>query len=331
MTSAQQPPSPVAIIDLISGFRSARFLMAAVELGLFEALAAGPADLAGLAARTGLTPRAVRICADAMVAVGMLERDGDDYRNSAAAAAHLTEGAAADLRPFVRYSDKVSYPAWGDLADALRFGPTRRITDLDPETQKIFSEGIEVLNAAPAAALAVRADLAGRTRLLDVGGGTGSWSVALLRTRPGLTATVFELPQVVGLAERRIAGELMTERIGVAGGDLTVDELPAGHDCALLANVVHCFSPDNNRMLLAKIRRAVVPGARLLIADNWTDATHTRPVLAALMAGEYAVNIEDGDVYSVEEARDWLAATGWRFLGHEGLTDSKSVVVAEAV
>ncbi|MBM9506958.1 methyltransferase [Actinacidiphila acididurans] len=323
--------SPAPILDLVSGFRAAKFLMAASELGLFEALADAPADLDALAARTGLTRRAARICADAMVSLGMLVREGDTYRNSEAAAAYLTGTGPGDLRPFLRFSDRFSYPAWTDLAEALRSGPKAQITGLDPESQKIFSEGVEALNAGPAEALAATDRFAGRRRLLDIGGGTGSWSIALVRAQPELAATVFELPQVVGIAEQRIAEQGLSDRIGVVGGDLLAVELPTGHDSALLANVIHCFSPEENQALLAKARRAVEPGARLLLVDHWMDPTHTDPPIAALMAGEYAVNIEHGDVYSLDEGRDWLAATGWRFVAHDGLSGAKSLIVAEAV
>ncbi|RKT53772.1 methyltransferase [Saccharothrix australiensis] len=331
VTAPDRAVSPAAIIELVSGFRAAKFLMAATEIGVFEALADAPADLAGLAARTGLTRRAARICADAMVAIGLLVRDGDAYRNSDVAATYLTGSTDVDLRPFIRFSDRISYPAWDGLAHALRHGPRDQITDLDPERQRSFSEGVEALNAGPAAALAARADFTASRRLLDVGGGTGSWSIAVARSHPHLSATVFELPQVVGLARERIAARGLAGRIGVVPGDVLADELPTGHDCCLLANVVHCFSAEDNRRLLAKARRAVEPGARLLLVDYWTDPTHTRPVIAALMAGEFAVNIEHGDVYSSAEARAWLADTGWRFTAQDPIDGAKSVIVAEAV
>lgn len=326
-----ETPDPSPIIGLLGGFRAAKFLMAATELGLFEALACAPADLGELATRTGLTRRATRICADAMVAVGLVEREGDTYRNGPAAAAYLAGTGEEDLRPFVRFSDRASYPAWAGLAQALRNGPASRITDLDPETQKVFSEGVEALNAGPAAALAGTGHFTAAHRLLDVGGGTGSWSIAVARAHPHMTATVFELPQVARIARERIAGHGLSDRIGVAEGEVLTTELPAGHDVCLMANVIHCFSPSDNQRLLTATRTAVAPGARLLLADYWTDPTHTSPPIAAMMAGEYALASDDGDVYSTEEALGWLTATGWRFVGQHPLDGPKSVIVAEAV
>jgi SAM-dependent methyltransferase len=322
--------SPAPIVDLLSGFRAAKFLMAASELGVFEALASAQASIDVLAKRIGLTRRAARICADAMVAVGLIERDGDTYRNSAVAAAYLTGATAVDLRPFIRFSDRFSYPAWTDLARALRHGPARQIAALDPELQTIFSEGVEALNADAAAALAATGDFGDCQRMLDIGGGTGSWSIAVVGARPHMTATVVELPQVAAIARERIAERGLAGRIDVVGDDILTADLPAGHDCALLANVVHVFSPEDNQRLLASVRRVVRPGARLLLADYWTDPTHTEPPIAALMAGEFALNSADGDVYSLAEGREWLAATGWRFVTHDQLAGAKSAIVAEA-
>jgi len=107
-------------------------------------------------------------------------------------------------------------------------------------------------------------------------------------------------------------------------------DLPDGHDVFLVAKLVHYWSPRDNLTLLRRIRTAAVAGARLLLADFWTDPTHTQPVQAALMAGEFAVHLRDGDVYSVEEVREWLPTVGWRFVEHTPLAGPQSLIVAEA-
>ena len=144
-------------------------------------------------------------------------------------------------------------------------------------------------------------------------------------------ATVLDLPAVAGLANQRIADAGLAARIEVVVGDAMKGDLPSGHDVFLLANLVHYWSPEENRDLLRRVRRAAGAGAHLLLADFWTDPTHTMPVEAALMAGEFAVHLRNGDVYSVEEARDWLAETGWRFVAHTSLAGPQSLVVAETV
>jgi SAM-dependent methyltransferase len=327
-TADQLTPEP--IMQIASGFMAAKHLFAASELGLFEALADAPAGIDALAARVGLTRRAARISVDAMVALGLLERDGDFYRNSPVAAAFIAGRSLTDLRPLLRFWDKISYPTWEALAEVLGSGPRHQVFDLDDAQQAIFYAGIEAALAAPAAALGEVVDFSVHRRLLDVGGGTGSWSIATLTRYPHLRATVYELPVAAEIARARIADAGLADRISVVAGDALSDELPTGHDAVLVANVVHCFSPGDDAILLRRIRAAAPDGGRLLLADFWTDATHTKPPHAALIAGEFAVHVRDGDVYSVDEVRSWLPGTGWRFLTHAPLAGPQSLIIAEA-
>jgi SAM-dependent methyltransferase len=296
-------PNPAAIMQLASGFMAAKHLFAANELGLFEALADAPATLDALAARTGLTRRAARISADAMVALGMLEVQDGTYRNGTAAARFLSGPGPADLRPFLWFWDKISYPAWTRLAEAL---------------------------AGPAAALPEAVDLGPHQRLLDIGGGTGSWSIAIAQRHPHITGAVLELPTAVELARTRVAAAGLAQRITVITGDAMAGQLPTGYDAFLLANLVHYWSPEQNQDLLERVRQAAQPGSALLLADFWTNPAHTEPLQAALMAGEFATHIRTGDVYSVEEVRSWLDHTGWRFTDHRPLAGPQSLIVAQA-
>lgn len=324
------PQGPEPILRLAAGFMAAKHLFAASELGLFEALAGSPATIDALAARTGLTRRAARISADAMVALGLLERDGGSYRNSDAAATFLGGATRADLRPLLRFWDKISYPSWAGFAGALAAGPSKEITRLDGTLQQVAAEGIEAMLTGPAAALAASVDFPARRRLLDVGGGTGSWSIAIARAHPHMKATVFELPAVAAVARTRITDTGLGSRIDVVAGDAMGGDLPAGYDVCLLANIIHYYSPVQNQQLLRRVRAATGPGDLLLLVDFWTDPTHTQPLMAALMAGEFAAHLANGDVYSTSEARQWLEPSGWRFTGHQTLAGPISLITAEA-
>jgi O-methyltransferase involved in polyketide biosynthesis len=167
--------------------------------------------------------------------------------------------------------------------------------------------------------------------LLDVGGGTGSWSIAVARAHPQIGVTVFELPTVAEIARRRFAEVGLGSRAGVIAGDAMNEDLPTGYDVFLLANIIHYWSPEQNNGLLQRVRSAAEKGATLLVADFWTDPTHTKPFEAAMMAGEFAAALKNGDVYSVEEAQGWLDETGWRFVRHTPLSGPQSLIVAEAV
>lgn len=330
-TGQTAPITPDAIMQIASGFMASKLLFAASELGVFEALAEGPVDLEGLAARTGLTQRSAHVAADAMVALGLIERRGADYANGPVAATFLAGVTPADLRPLLRFWDKISYPSWTPLAVTLGRGrPDHQIFEIPDELKPVMSAGIEAATAGAAARLAAIAGLPPGTRLLDVGGGTGSFSIALATADPSLSATVLELPDIASIARDRVAESGAVGRVDVVGGDVLHDELPNGYDAFLVANLIHYWAPPTNIDLLARLRTAAAPGARLLLVDFWTDATHSQPVAAALMAGEFAAHVDDGDVYSVEECREWLATTGWRFGEHLPIAGPISLVTAEA-
>jgi O-methyltransferase domain/Dimerisation domain len=325
-TMMQEVPAavdPAPLFQVASGFMAAKHLFAASELGLFAALADGPATVHEIAQRTGLSRRAARISADAMVALGLVERDGGGHRNGAIAAAYLAGTGPADLRPFLRFWDRLSYVSWTRLADALRTGVAHGSFDLSPEDGEVFAAGVEAITAGSAHALADSGLLDDRRRLLDVGGGTGSFAVAALARHPAMSATVVEVEPVASVARARLG-----DRAEVVTADALADPLPAGHDAILVANLAHLFSPAHNVELLRRLRAIAAPDARLLLVDFWTDTEHTDPPFAALMAGEFALFSHEGDVYSEDEVREWLTATGWQFRERRPLAGPQTLIVA---
>jgi hypothetical protein len=120
-------------------------------------------------------------------------------------------------------------------------------------------------------------------------------------------------------------------RVKIVEGDFFRDPIPEGHDAILVANIIHCFPADYVLELLKRVRNAASIAARLLLVDFWTNATHTEPVFAALMAAEFLLTPGRGDVYSIDDASAWFRETGWRAIDHAPLAGPASLLVAEAV
>jgi SAM-dependent methyltransferase len=322
--------TPDRIFQIGSGFMAAKLLFVANEVHLFGHLAVGPASIGDLAERTSLAPRRLRILADAMVAQGLVERQGDRYQNGPVAAAFLCGQTPADMRPLLSLWNQLQYPRLATLDDTIRTGRGTDVLHLSEAEQRIFSEGVEAITAAPARALPITYDFRAHRRVLDLGGGTGSWLIALLRHDGHLDATLFELSSAAAIGRRRLADDPATARVAVVEGDFLGDPIPQGHDAVLVANVLHLYSPEHNLALLRRIREAVSDGARLLLADLWTDPTHTQPPLAPLIASLFLIDTGEGDVYSEEEGREWLQASSWRALERQPLAGPTSLIVAEA-
>ncbi|MBV9599006.1 MAG: methyltransferase domain-containing protein [Chloroflexi bacterium] len=318
------------ILQLGSGFRAAKLLFVANEVGVFEQLATGPTSLNGLAERTGLAPPRLRVIVNAMLAVGMIEANDGEYRNSPVAAAFLSGPDSEGLRPALRFWNRFSYPVWMKLEDAVRTGqPQSGRASWTEEQQQIFSEGVEAITRGAAQALVDRYDFGRHARVLDLGGGTGSWLVAILRRHSHLRGTLVERAGAAAIARRRLASQSATQNVEVIEGDFFRDPVPPGHDVVLVAHVLHGNTPARNVELLRRIRASVPEGARLLLADDWTNPTHTLPALAPLFAGEFFVFSGEGDVYSEEEVHAWLNESGWRPVGFTALAGPQSVIIAE--
>jgi hypothetical protein len=324
--------TPEPIMKIAMGFMAAKHLFAASDIGLFEALAAGPASIDELAKKTGVPSRTLGIVADAMVAIGLIERQGGRYRNQDTAAAFLAGNAGPDLRPMLRFWDQISYPLWQKVGEAVRTGHGQaQFGKFNPTEQQIFSEGVESISAPIAAALTTSYDFSRHRRVLDIAGGTGSFLIAVLRHYPSVRGTLFELPGACAVARQHLAGQPEGSRIDVVEGDMFKDALPEDHDALIVANTVHVLSRAHNIELMRKMRAGVKPGARLLLADLWTDPTHSEPAAAALLSGEFLVMSGEGQAYSEQEADVWLGQTGWRKLERKPLAGPASLIVAEAI
>lgn len=324
--------TPEPIMKIAMGFMASKQLFAANEIGLFEALASGPATLQELADKTGVPSRTLGIVSAAMVSVGLIGREGNHYRNSDAAAAFLAGREGPDLRPTLRFFDQITYPDWQRFAEAVRTDHGRpRFSDLTPEQQQIFSAGVEAFTAMGAATLARTYDFSRHRRILDVAGGTGSYLLAVLRQYDTLRGTLFELPGACAVAREKLAKEPEGSRIDVVEGDLFKDPLPDGHDALILANTAHVLSAAHNIELMQRMRAHVQPGARLLLVDLWTDPTHVQPTAAALMSGTFLLTSGEGQAYSEQEADAWLGQSGWRKLERKPLAGPSSLILAEAV
>jgi SAM-dependent methyltransferase len=322
--------TPDLIFQVANGFMAAKHLFVANEVGLFAALADSAATLDEVAQRIAVPRRTLRILADAMVALGLLERQGDNYRNTPTTFTFLSGRAPADLRPALRYWNRLNYLRWARLEEVVRTEqPVFGDFAFTPEEQQLYTEGVDAITTGTARALAATYEFTRHRRLLDLGGGTGSFLLAVLRQHPHIEATLFDLPAVSGLARRRLAGESMATRLHIVEGDFFTDPLPTDHDAILIANVFHNFLPERNRALLRQAGTFAPAGTRLLLVDFWTDPTHTQPLTAALMAGAFLLVSGEGDVYSAEEMRDLLQATGWRMLDHKPLAGPSSLIVAE--
>ena len=301
------------IQELGSGYREASVLAAAVDLGVFDAMAPGPMTADQAAEATDCDARATAMLLDALVAIGLLEKRGDGYSVPADVADLLTEDGADSFVPMARHHGNC-LRRWARLPWSVRSGkPAEECGSIrGPEAdQAAFIGGMHNISGPTADDLVARLSPLRFDHLLDVGGASGTWTIALLRAAPAAKATIFDLPQVIPMAHDHIAEVGMTDRVSFAAGDFYTDDLPGGCDLAWLGAIVHQNSRAQNRELFGKIHAALTHGGSLLIRDVIMDETRTHPPAGALFAINMLVATAEGGTFTFDELRADLESAGF--------------------
>jgi ubiquinone/menaquinone biosynthesis C-methylase UbiE len=315
--------SAAPLMQLSAGFWAFKTFAAAVEIGLFTSLSGGQAmTVSEAAAGLRIHERPADMLLAACAAMGLLEKDGDRYRNTPLSEEFLVEGHPRYFGGFVRFCDHREYPAWHHLVRAMR---TNRPLTWDPATQEsvfaaedpvmmeLFWEAMYSMSASTAQVLGERYDFSMHRRLLDVGGGWGVYPIQLCQRYAHLSATILDLAHVCAAAEQKIRAAGLSEVIGTVAGDFLADDpLPGGHDVILLGSILHDWDEDTGRQLLRKCWQALVPGGAILVCELLLNAERTGPLAAALMGMNMIVETEGGRNYSEADYMAWLADAGFR-------------------
>lgn len=310
------PPrlDPSALMKLSTAYWDSQVLLTANRIRLFDVLAAAPLDAPAIAAALKTAPRPTRLLLKACVGLGLLEERPEGYCNSPLSAAFLVSGSPAYMGNAIRYSDNL-YGAWGELETALREDrPT-----MAPETYlgrdagktRDFVYGMHDRALGIGRAMVGLVDLDGRRRMLDVGGGPGTYSALLAQRYPQLHSTVLDLPDVVAIAAEIVASLGVGDRVTTLAGDYMKTEFPGGMDVVLISGVFHRESEATCRDLIRRAGACLEPGGLLLISDVFTDAGGSQPVFAALFGLNMMISAPDGGVHADADVAGWMRDAGF--------------------
>ena len=299
--------SPDALLLLARAFQESRVLLTGAELDLFTLLSKEALTAEAIAVRIGAGLRALKIELDALAAIGLLDKADDTYRTSPEASC-LSADAPDSIHPMLLHTAAL-WHRWSNLTRAI--GGTPLPERPREEATRAFIGAMHVVSAARAEGIVKAAGVGSARRLLDVGGGPGTYTAAFLRAAPELRATLFDLPLVVGIARERLLASGLLERVTLVAGDFEKDPLPPGHDLAWLSAIIHQNGPSQNERLYARIFRALVPGGRLVIRDHVMEPGRTRPRSGALFAVNMLVGTEQGGTYTLDEIRAGLEGAGF--------------------
>ena len=307
---------PSRIMRMASAFQESSLLFAASDLCIFGKLdELGSANTAQLANALSLDERGLGLLLNGAVAIGLLQKTGQRYRNSPEAAAFLVPGRRGDLSGALRYNRDV-YGAWGKLKDLAQTGrpvenPQLHLGNDAARTQNfvLAMHGKAMAMAGPALSML---ELRGRKQLLDVGGGPGTFAALIAQREPDIRCTVLELPPIAAIGEDLVALQGQRDRVAFLPGDYHETSFPENNDVILFFGMMHQEPPEIIRDLLARAYRALVPGGLIYVMDMMTDASHVSPAFSAMFAINMALTKEHGWVFSDAELCDWLKEAGFQ-------------------
>ena len=316
---------PTPIFELFRGAHATELLTAAVaHFNVFGQLARQPLSQVALQAQLELESRPATVLLTALKAFGLIVEDEAGLLNlTDLARQHLVPGAEFDVGNYVGLA--AQSPGVLEMVERLRTN-TPAGADSDSGVAFIYRDGIASAMEAEESARHFTMALAGRARnvapvlaenvpmsdarlLVDVGGGTGIYSFALLQKNPKLRAIIVDRPEVLRIAEELAVEYGMGDRVELAPGDMFADPLPTDSDVVLLSNILHDWDVPECRQLVQRCAESLAPHGRLLIHDVFLNDTLDGPLPIALYSASLFYFTE-GRAYSAAEYRNWLSEAG---------------------
>jgi phenylacetic acid degradation protein PaaD len=316
-SSAAADVDPAAVSRLALRYQSSALLLCACELDVFAHLASEPLTAQEVAQRCATQPEATRRLLDACAAFGLVEKAGFRYSNSSLADAFLVKGRPGFMGDLVAYAAG-QYPLWARLRDVVRDSrpvapqTAKAILEMGDEERRTFIMGLHGFALKPAELMADTLDLSRRARLLDVGGGPGTYSAFLAQKNPHLQAVVFDLAPVVEIAQEVIQSLNVEDQVKVHAGDYREDPLGTGYDVVLLSNILQIEKIETCMLLLNKAYDALVPGGLLLINGVMCNADGIKSKAQALSDCMFLLVYPEGRVYSSQEISGWVTGIGFQ-------------------
>lgn len=337
--AAQAEPSPVGILQLGVAFWGSKTLLSAVELGLFTELAkGGPMPAEALGDRLGLHRRALRDFLDALVALGMLQRDrAGRYANTPEGDRYLDRTKPTYVGGILEMANQRLYPFWGRLTEALRTGqPQNEIRDGDPDFfAKLYADPARLegflramtgVSRPTARVMASAFPWRDHRSLADIGCAQGGCLAEILIAHPHLAGIGYDLPPVRPVFEAHMREQGLADRARFTPGDFFADPMPQA-DVLVMGHILHDWDEAQKRKLLRKAHAALPPGGALVVYDAMIDDARRENVFGLLMSLNMLIETPGGFDYTGAECQAWMRDAGFREVRVEHLQGPYSMAV----
>jgi SAM-dependent methyltransferase len=308
--------TPDRIMQISHGLWPAAIVSSAAAYDFFTHIAHGHATADAVAAAAGTDRRGTRMVLDSLVALELLTKQGGRYALAPDADAFLVRDRQTSIADMVAEHPRLMWDDWGQLREALKTGRPVKSVDDEKSGGEFFPKLVRMimsLSLGPADAVAEHLGVGSTLKsatVLDIGAGSCAWTIPFARRDRTAAITAFDLAPVLEEAQKIVREFAVADSFRMQAGDYRKDEFGTNYDIAVLGNICHIESPDANRQLFARIRRALKPGGRLIIGDMLPNEERTGPPFPVM----FAINMflhSNGDTYTFSEYESWLRGAGF--------------------
>ncbi len=304
---------PEELLLTIRGFQESRVILTGIELNVFAAIGNG-ATASQVAAKIGTDARATEMLLNALVAMGMLTKSGGAFHGTRVTARFFGGKSPDNARAAMMHIVHL-WERWSTLTECVRAGTSvvrHDAAGAGDDWTEAFIAAMHRNARARAPHVVEAVGVQGARRMLDVGGGSGAYSIAFAQANEKLQVELLDLAEVLPIARRHIEEAGLGARIKTRAGDLRADLLGQGFDVILISAICHMLGPKGNRDLLKRCHAALAPEGRVVISDFILAADKTAPKHAALFALNMLVGTREGSSYSESDYGAWLREAGFR-------------------
>ncbi|MBZ5510945.1 MAG: methyltransferase [Acidobacteriia bacterium] len=316
---------PDRLDQMIRGYMPSRCILTALELDIFTAVGDG-ANAQQIGTKIHANVRAAGMLLNALVALGLLSKSGDAYKNTPESARFFVQGSKDNHRNGLLHTANI-WHRWSTLTDAVRQGTRTAVRDKSPEWTHNFIAGMQRIAKDRAPLVVKTLGTAGVRRILDLGGGSGAYSIAFAKASPDVQCEILDIPEVVPLAAEYVSKAGVSAQVSLRAGDMLHDDFGSGYDLIMLNAICHMFSEEQNRDIFRRARQALAPNGRLVVQDFILNPDKTAPQQAALFSLNMLVGTDAGASYSELEYTRWMKDAGFTEVGRINLPGPSDLMV----
>jgi SAM-dependent methyltransferase len=336
-STAVEQVTPDAILQLGLGFWGSKALLSGVELGVFSELAeSGPTDGDALRERLGLHARSARDFFDALVALGMLERNNRSYSNTPATELFLDRSKPTYVGGLLEMANARLYPFWGSLTEGLQTGAPQNEAKTggnffealyaDPDRLVQFARAMSAVSGGAGQAIAAKFPWGDHKSVVDVGCAEGMVPVQVAMAHEHITGGGFDLPPLEPVFDAFVGNFGLSDRLTFTAGDFFADPLPQA-DVLVMGHILHDWGVDQKRVLLKKAYDALPEGGALIVYEAIIDDDRRENAFGLLMSLNMLIETPAGFDYTGADCQAWMEETGFSESYVEPLVGPDSMVV----